>query len=56
MYTYATKIATLVFPTFKKKAFKLKEDIRVYGSEDMMEELLVITAQSQTWHCHKCVT
>ncbi len=30
----------------KMKAFKLKEDIRLYRSEDMKEELLVITARS----------
>jgi hypothetical protein len=34
----------LVFYT-KQKAFKLKEDIRIYTSEDMREEVLVITAR-----------
>ena len=29
----------------KQKAFKLKEDIRVYSGEDMKQELLVITAR-----------
>ncbi|OAB38716.1 hypothetical protein PMSD_06800 [Paenibacillus macquariensis subsp. defensor] len=31
----------------KQKAFKLKEDIRVYSSEDMSEEVLVIKARSR---------
>ena len=30
----------------KMKAFKLKEDLRIYGSEDMTEELLRIAARS----------
>lgn len=31
----------------KQKAFKLKEDIRIYSSEDMREEVLVIKARSR---------
>ena len=31
----------------KQKAFKLKEDIRIYNSEDMREEVLVIKARSR---------
>lgn len=31
----------------KQKAFKLKEDIRVYSSDDMMEEILLIKARSR---------
>jgi signal-transduction protein with cAMP-binding, CBS, and nucleotidyltransferase domain len=31
----------------KQKAFKLKEDIRIYTSEDMREEILVIKARSR---------
>ncbi|WP_211269560.1 hypothetical protein [Paenibacillus glacialis] len=31
----------------KQQAFKLKEDIRVYSSEDMTEEVLVIKARSR---------
>jgi uncharacterized protein YxjI len=31
----------------KQKAFKLKEDIRIYSSEDMTEEILVIKARSR---------
>lgn len=30
----------------KMKAFKLKEDLRIYGAEDMQEELLTIKARS----------
>lgn len=31
----------------KQKAFKLKEDIRIYSSEDMTDEILVIKARSR---------